>query len=118
MDKDNYISLFQLARRYMKNMDGATAIEQGLVGSMVAIALLFASKKMGNPVKDNPDFGQISAIIATPAEPLKTCDATLAAKDAPPTKLRQRSNPQEARTTPRPPQDPCADPNTTQSETR
>ena len=110
--------VFGSVRRYVKNVDGATAIEQSLVGAMVAIALLVASKKMGNPVEDNPDFGQISAVLAASQEPPKDCDATPKAKAEPPRKLRLRSNRREARTKLQPLPYPCEGQNTTPQETQ
>lgn len=53
--------LVQSVKRFMRNEEGVTAIEYGLIASLIAVAIIVAVRLVGTNL--NTIFGQIAAAL-------------------------------------------------------
>lgn len=53
--------LIQSAKQFMKDEDGVTAIEYGLIAALIAVAIIIAVRGVGTALNDI--FGQIAAAL-------------------------------------------------------
>ncbi len=52
----------KLINRFMKNEDGATAIEYGLIAALIAVVLIAAVSNLGNTISNK--FNTVSTAVA------------------------------------------------------
>lgn len=52
----------KLVARFVKDESGATAVEYGLIAALIAVAIIFGARMLGNTL--NAKFQQISGEVA------------------------------------------------------